>query len=273
MSQKVIYHGRDMLEQGESFVMCKIINSEGSTPRKKGACMLVREDGSTIGTVGGGKIEAETERLAAEVFKTKEKGRVFHFRLDTSEQGIGMACGGDADILIQYVDAAHPEAFEEEFEQITTAYIFGAGHVALEAEKLLRYVNFRTVVIDDREEYSNRERFPDAYEVKTIDSFRNSFEGIEIDENSYIVIVTRGHLGDLDVLRDALRLPCAYLGMIGSRNKNKVLYEALKKEGFDESEFEKVYSPIGLEIHAETPEEIAVSIAGEMINVRAGYGK
>ena len=138
MSQKVIYHGRDMLEQGESFVMCKIINSEGSTPRKKGACMLVREDGSTIGTVGGGKIEAETERLAAEVFKTKEKSRVFHFRLDTSEQGIGMACGGDADILIQYVDAAHPEAFEEEFEQITTAYIFGAGHVALEAEKLLR---------------------------------------------------------------------------------------------------------------------------------------
>ena len=137
----------------------------------------------------------------------------------------------------------------------------------------MRYVNFRTVVIDDREEYSNRERFPDAYEVKTIDSFRNSFEGLEIDENSYIVIVTRGHLGDLDVLRDALRLPCAYLGMIGSRNKNKVLYEALKKEGFDESEFEKVYSPIGLEIHAETPEEIAVSIAGEMINVRAGYGK
>ena len=99
MSQKVIYHGRDMLEQGESFVMCKIINSEGSTPRKKGACMLVKENGRTIGTVGGGKIEAETERLAAEVFKTKEKSRVFHFRLDTSEQGIGMACGGDADVL------------------------------------------------------------------------------------------------------------------------------------------------------------------------------
>ena len=274
MSQKVIYHGRDLLEQGKSFVLCKIVDSTGSTPRKKGAVMLVKENGKTIGSVGGGKLEAETEKLAMETFKTKEKSKIFHFKLNTKDpDAIDMACGGDADVLIQYIDAQHPEEFIEDFGQITTAYIFGAGHVGLETEKILRYIDFRTVVIDDRETYANRDRFPDADKVIVVDFFDNAFDEIETDENSFIFILTRGHAGDYDVLKQALRVPSAYVGMIGSKGKNAMLYDRLREAGYSEEEIEKVYAPIGVEIFAETPEEIAISIAGEAIKVRTGHGK
>ncbi len=233
----------------------------------------MKKDGTTQGTVGGGRLEAETEKLCKEVFQTKEKSRLHHFKLNTEEQdALDMGCGGDADVLIQYIDAAHPEEFVEEFNLETTAYIFGAGHVGLALEPVLRYVNFKTVVIDDREEYANRERFPEAAEVKVLPDFKHSFDEIQTDENSYIVIVTRGHMGDYDVLKDALKQKSAYVGMIGSRKKNAMLFDMLRKEGYSEDDIARVHAPIGLSIKAETPEEIAISIAAEMIQVRANHG-
>lgn len=274
MSNKVIYRARDYIERGVDFVSAKVVDTQGSTPRKKGAMLIIDEGGQLTGTIGGGKIEAVVLDQCRETFKTKEKSRLCHFKLNTTEKdALDMGCGGDADVLIEYIDAKHPDNFVEEFNLDTTAYIFGAGHVALALEPVLRYVNFRTVVIDDRDEYANRDRFPDADEVRVIDSFEHSFDDIETDENSFIIIVTRGHMGDLDVLRDALKQKHAYLGMIGSRKKNALLYEKLLAEGVRHEDIEKIYSPIGLSIHSETPEEIAISIVGEMINVRAGYGK
>lgn len=273
MSDKIIYFARDLLEKGEDFVIAKVVDTTGSTPRKKGAWLLMQQDGTTSGTVGGGRLEAETEKLCRETFKTKEKSRLHHFKLNTEEQdALDMGCGGNADVLIEYIDAAHPEDFVEEFNLQTTAYIFGAGHVGLALEPVLRYVNFRTVAIDDREEYANRERFPEAAEVKVIKDFKHSFEDIKTDEDSYIVIVTRGHMGDYDVLRDALKQKSAYVGMIGSRKKNKMLFDMLREEGYSEEDIARVHAPIGLSIQAETPEEIAISIAAEMIQVRANHG-
>lgn len=270
---KIAYIGKDLIEKGEDFVLAKVVDTTGSTPRKKGACLLMKKDGTRYGTVGGGKLEAETEKYALEAFKTK-KSQIFHFRLKPEDQqGLDMRCGGDADISIEYVDVSKPETFILDFNLQTTAYIFGAGHVGLALEPVLRYINFNTVVIDDRPDFANRERFPQADEVKVIDSFLDPYKEIETDENSYIVIVTRGHSGDYDVLKQTLKRKTAYIGMIGSRGKVAELYRMLKEDGFSQEELDRVYSPIGLSIFAETPEEIAISIAAEMIKVRAGHRK
>lgn len=272
MSNKIIYFARDLLEKGEDFVVAKVVNTHGSTPRKSGAWMIMEKSGATVGTVGGGRLEAETEKLCKQTFETKEKDKIYHFKLNTEERdALDMGCGGDADVQIQYIDAARPEDFVEEFNLKSTAYIFGAGHVGLALEPILRYVNFQTVAIDDRDEYANRQRFPEAAQVKVIPDFKHAFEDLETDENSYIIIVTRGHMGDYDVLKDALKQKSAYVGMIGSRKKNAMLFDMLRKEGYSEEDIKRVHAPIGLSIQAETPEEIAISVAGEMIQVRANH--
>lgn len=269
---KISYIGKDLIEKGEDFVIAKVVDTHGSTPRKKGACLLMRQDGTRYGTVGGGKLEAEVERICLETFRTKES-QIYHFRLTAKEQqGLDMRCGGDADVSIEYVDAKKPESFIADFDAKATAFIFGAGHVGQALEPILRYVNFTTKVIDDRPDFANRERFPEADEVVVIDSFLDAYQGMETDENSYIIIVTRGHSGDYDVLKQTLKRQTAYIGMIGSRSKVAEVYRMLREDGFSQEDLDRVYSPIGTDIFAETPEEIAISITGEMIKVRAGHG-
>ena len=141
--------------------------------------------------------------------------------------------------------------------------------MAYALEPILRHIDFTTTIIDDREEYANPQRYPNAERTIVCDSFDNCFDQLEMDEDSYIIIVTRGHRGDLQVLRQALKLPHAYLGMIGSKGKNAKLYEVLKSEGVTQEEIDKIYAPIGLDIKSETPEEIGISIAAEVIKVRA----
>jgi xanthine dehydrogenase accessory factor len=233
----------------------------------------MKQDGTRYGTVGGGKLEAEVEKICLETFKTKES-KIYHFGLKPEDQqGIDMRCGGDADVSVEYVDAGRPESFIADFDVKSTAFIFGAGHVGQALEPILRYVGFVTKVIDDRPDFSSRERFPDADEVMVIDSFLDAYRGMETDENSYIIIVTRGHSGDYDVLKQTLKRTTAYIGMIGSRSKVAEVYRMLREDGFAQEELDRVYSPIGTNIFAETPEEIAISIAGEMIKVRAGHGE
>ncbi len=148
-------------------------------------------------------------------------------------------------------------------------YIFGAGHVSQQLARLTGMVGFSTVVLDDRQEFANRERFPNAEEVIVLDSFQRALEGLEINADSYLVLVTRGHAHDQTVLRQALATKAGYIGMIGSRRKRDAIYDALVQEGFTRQDLQRVFSPIGLAIGAETPEEIAVSIVSELIQVRA----
>lgn len=151
-----------------------------------------------------------------------------------------------------------------------TVYIFGAGHIGRKLAPLTRSVGFNTVVLDDRADFANRENFRTADRVLVVDSFEDAVEGLDIDGDSYLVVVTRGHAHDKTVLSHALRTGAGYIGMIGSRRKRDAIYAALEKEGFAPGAFQRVHCPIGLDIGAETPEEIAVCIVAELIQARAG---
>ncbi|NLJ27716.1 XdhC family aldehyde oxidoreductase maturation factor [Desulforhabdus amnigena] len=183
--------------------------------------------------------------------------------------------------MIGEADAAGPVPLSKGAERFLlepirspdTVYIFGAGHVGQALAALTGRVGFRTVVLDDREEFANRQRFGSADNIIVLDSFENALEGLEIDGASYLVIVTRGHAFDKTVLGRVLKTKAVYIGMIGSQKKRKAIYEALMKEGFTSRDLERVHSPIGLDIGAETPEEIAVSIVAELIQVRASNRK
>jgi xanthine dehydrogenase accessory factor len=169
----------------------------------------------------------------------------------------------------------HSEIFDDQrflvepLREGGTVYIFGAGHVSQKIAPLSESVGFRTVVMDDRADFANRERFPKPIEVRVIDSFK-TLPQLEIDENSYMVILTRGHLFDRHVLEQVLRSGAAYVGMIGSRTKRDLTYDEMVAVGFTREELSRVFCPIGTAIGAETPEELAVSIIGELIKVRAG---
>lgn len=265
--------GKDLIDSGENFVIAKVMDTNGSTPRKRGAWLLVQKDGRTEGTVGGGKLEAEVERNCKDVFQTRQSG-LYHYSLKPEEQnGIDMRCGGDVDVSIDYIDATHPDLFFEDADLSPTVFIFGAGHVGKAIAPLTNFLGFGTVVIDDRPEFASRERFPEADKLVVLDDFKDAFSSIQSDENSYFIIVTRGHTADYDVLKQALTKPHEYIGMIGSKNKVREIYRLLLEDGFTQTELDRVYSPIGVSIYAETPEEIAVSIVAELIQVRSGHGK
>jgi xanthine dehydrogenase accessory factor len=179
--------------------------------------------------------------------------------LDAGEGAAGLcsvALGGD----LALVEAVLPGEI---------VYLFGAGHVAHPASRLAAFVGFRVVVVDDRPEFANRERFPDAEEVRVVPDFGVALNGCRRDPDAFVVILTRGHLHDKTVLAQALRTDAGYIGMIGSRRKRDQIYAALRQEGFTEADLQRVASPVGLPIGAETPEEIAVSIVAELIQVRA----
>ena len=154
--------------------------------------------------------------------------------------------------------------------KLKTLYCFGGGHVAVPTAHMAALAGFRVVVIDDRADFANAERFPDAYKTSVIKDFSHAFEELEIDEDSFIVIVTRGHQYDRVVLEQALKTNAGYVGMISSRRKRTAIYEALMTAGVPQERLERVHSPIGINIGGETPEEIAVSIVAELIKVRSG---
>lgn len=150
-----------------------------------------------------------------------------------------------------------------------TVYIFGAGHVAQPTAHMASIADFRVSVIDDRSEFANAERFPDADEIRVIDDFDMAMEDLAIDEDSFIVILTRGHKHDKTVLVQALRTKAGYIGMIGSRRKRDLIYQSILEQGFSREDINRIHAPIGISIDAETPEEIAVSIVGELVQKRA----
>ncbi len=338
-----IYH---LLEEGEDLVLATIIDHTGSTPRSAGTKMVVRSDGSIIGTIGGGLAEFHARELARDVFNAgKSLTETVEFSGADAAAMDQMICGGRLEILLELISAA-PENLRETGELIAalqkgrrgfliksldaqggaqrmewcladndnvmlgtfscsaaqissltgeaarakrplavsiengrffvepmvlpgTVFLFGAGHVSRPVAELASLVDFQTVVIDDRREFANAERFPRAEQLKVVQSFHESFAGLEINRDSYVVIVTRGHLHDKTVLEQALKSDAGYIGMIGSRRKRDLIYRELLGKGYTESDLERVCAPIGLAIGAETPEEIAVSIVAELIQSRA----
>ncbi len=240
---------------GRRGAVATITNVRGSIPSFQTAKMLVRDDGSIAGTIGGGCVEAEVWQAAREVME-EEKPRSLTFNLNNNPKyDNGLVCGGTLEVFIEPV---LPPAL---------LYVFGAGHVAYNLYKVAAIAGFDVVVVDDREAYANRERFPAAREVIAED-FEAATARLNPPESSYIVIVTRGHRDDMRVLRWAITTRARYLGMIGSRRKTISIYKELEKEGIPAAKFANVHAPVGLEIGAVTPEEIAVAIVAEMIAVR-----
>jgi len=245
----------ELRRQGRRAALATIINVRGSIPSFKTAKMLVRDDGSILGTIGGGCVEADVWQAAREVME-QEKPRTLTFNLNQNPKyDTGLVCGGTLEI---YVEPILP---------IPQVYIFGAGHVAHSVYKVARLAGFDVVVVDDREAYANRERFPDATDVISED-FDLALQKVDPSESSYIVIVTRGHRDDMRILRWAVQTPARYIGMIGSKRKVLGTYKELQAEGMPAELFDRVKAPIGLEIGAVTPEEIAIAIVAEMIAFR-----
>jgi xanthine dehydrogenase accessory factor len=343
------------LEKKEKLALATLITRVGSAPRGVGAKYLIKEDGTSFGSIGGGCVEAEVWQGAREVME-KGEGGVIHFSL-TAEQLAegGLICGGNIDIFVEplqeeflpiyrevikmkqkggvavlatliSMDGVFPKGErskalfkisgqkvgsllnEEVLEQKVleeseallnerqprvivlnserenvswkkmelllepilsepTVYIFGAGHISQQLSPLAKRVHFKVVVIDDREMFANKERFPEADEV-IVSEFEECFDRLSIDESSYVVIVTRGHLYDGFVLEQAVKTNARYIGMIGSKKKIRALYKNLMEMGVPKEALNRVHAPIGLDIHSETPEEIGVSIIAELIKVR-----
>jgi xanthine dehydrogenase accessory factor len=242
-------------QQGRRGTVATIVSAQGSIPSFKTAKMLVRDDGSIVGTIGGGCVEAEVWQAAREVMES-EKPRTLTFHLNQNPKNdTGLVCGGTLDIFL------------EPILPVANLYIFGAGHVALNLYKMANNAGFDVTVIDDRDAYANRERFADAKDVMAED-FDQAMARLAPNDSSYIVIVTRGHRDDMRVLRWAVQGPARYIGMIGSKRKAITIFRELVKEGLAENLFDRVYAPVGLDIGAVTPEEIAISITAELIAVR-----
>ena len=241
---------------GIKAALATIVNVRGSIPSYESAKLLVREDGSLFGTVGGGCVEAEVWSAARKVIEEEAPRRLTFSLNNDPSYDTGLLCGGTLEV---FVEPILPTAY---------VYIFGAGHVSLSLSKVATIAGFRSIIVDDREAYANRERFPEAAEVYA-DDFEKVFERLEPNSSSFLIAVTRGHRDDMRVLKWAVGTPARYIGMIGSKRKVIEIAQYLEeKEGIAAAQLERVHAPIGLEIGALTPEEIAVAVVAEMIAVR-----
>ncbi|MFH1833950.1 MAG: XdhC family protein [bacterium] len=347
------------LERGEEVAIATLVRRLGSAPGALGSKMFVRDDGTTVGTVGGGCIEADAWQAAVSALRTGQP-EILSFSLSPSDAAEGgLICGGTVDVLVEASQRRHLPLYSSLVEALrrgdravlgtviyrcpngelpatqgndrpgyaqgskflvrsdggtlgdipagaalawsrqieargvgddvrvvdleiegrpasvvlespvprSTVYVFGAGHLAKELVPLTRHVGFRVVVVDDRALFANKEQFPEADELIVVDLER-AVDKLAIDENSFLVIMTRGHNHDEVLLRQALRVRCGYTGLIGSRTKIADIYKRLRAEGFSQEELETVHAPIGLPIGARSPEEIAISIVAELIGAR-----
>jgi xanthine dehydrogenase accessory factor len=251
--QDIYREAAEIISEGGEAAIATVIAASRSTPRAAGAKMLVRADGSILGTIGGGGVEAAAIVIACRVIKSG-KPELHHFDL-VPEKEPGMVCGGEMDLFV------------EPILQTPNLFIFGGGHISLALAKMGKLLGFKIAVFDDRPEFANRDRFPEA-DVVMAEDFDKVFPTLKLDRLSYVVIVTRSHKDDQRVLEQSLKTRAGYIGMIGSKTKVKALFNNLIEKGVDKGLLESVHTPIGLEIHAETPEEIAVSILAEIIKVR-----
>ena len=242
-------------KMGQKCAVATIVQVNGSIPSYESAKMVVREDGSMLGTIGGGCVEAEVWNAAREVI-ANERPKQMKFSLgQDAAYDNGLICGGQLEVFIEPV-VPNPKAF-----------IFGAGHISKSLSKVANLAGFASIIVDNRETYANQDRFPEAEQVLA-EEYTEVFPKLDIRDTSYIIIVTRGHRDDMLVLQWAVNTPARYIAMIGSRRKVISVIKELEREGLPHGAFERIHAPMGFEIGAITPEEIAVSVVAEMIAVR-----
>lgn len=322
---------KKQVEKQADFMIVSVVSSSGSAPRSQGAWMLIGEEGRISGTIGGGAIEYQSERLAQQLLQEKSS-HLEKFRLYPNEiADIGMICGGNVDIFFQYVDAQsieicqlmtlieeqldnnecgwliykikepythfgfysrqtgvlgipqkipdkefkfkHKKVMEDSYylyliNNPSKVYIFGGGHVAQALVPILMKLSFTCVVLDDRADFLSDFLFPPSAEKRLVD-FEAIEQTVHITENDYAIVMTRGHLFDLILEKQLLQTPALYIGVMGSRHKVASHHQLLKEANFSQTEIDRLNMPIGLAIGAQTPEELAISIAGELIEVRA----
>ncbi len=244
-------------DEGRRAVLATIVRRLGSAPRKDAAKMLIRDDGSSAGTVGGGRVEAEVCRKARAVMESGRSELLKYELTDEDAESEGLICGGAVEIFIEPI-LPDPQVV-----------IFGAGHLGLAIAESAHRVGFEITICDDRETFANRERFPMADNV-VVSPFESSLAGTRINNNTYILIVTRGHRYDRIVLEQAIQTEARYVGMVGSRRKIQIVVQNLLQKGYAPDLFDKLYAPIGIDIGSETPEEIAVAVVAELIALRRG---
>jgi xanthine dehydrogenase accessory factor len=240
--------------KGERAVLATVISSKGSVPRRAGTKMIIKGDGTIVGSIGGGNVEQAVQEKALAVMKSAEP-QMIHFDLTGSGEEAWMICGGQLDVFLEPILPAE------------TLYLFGAGHLSQSTATMAKMLGLRVVVIDPRPEYNNNDRFPNADSL-VVEEYDNAFSKLNVDGNSYVVIYTPGHVSDEKCLQFAVGTAAKYIGMIGSKKKVKEIKERLRKKGVSQQRLDDVYAPIGLEINAETPEEIAISILAEITKVR-----
>jgi len=257
MNKEVFAAVAEALDKGEPAALVTIVSTTGSTPQRVGAKMLVFPDGRLVGTIGGGCYENDAFWKAREAITTR-KPQLVHYELDDDfAQETGLICGGQMSVYIEPIEPS-PEL-----------YVIGAGHVGYHLATMAQDVGFQVHVVDDREKFASRERFPNAAEVVTED-IPTWLERTPLPAHAYVVIVTRGHNNDLDALRALAARDLRYLGLIGSRAKVARITDQLLSEGLPADALKQVHAPINLDIGAVTPQEIAVSILAELIAVKHG---
>jgi xanthine dehydrogenase accessory factor len=257
MNREVFAAVADALERGEPAALVTIVSTTGSTPQRIGAKMLVFGDGRIVGTIGGGCYENDAFGKAREAIRSRVPQLVHYELTDDFAQETGLICGGQMDVYIEPIEPS-PEL-----------YIVGAGHVGFYLARIAHDVGFRVHVVDDREKFANVERFPTAAGI-VVEDIPSWIARTHLPAHAYAVIVTRGHTNDLDALRALAPRELRYLGLIGSRAKVARMYDALIAERMPAEVLARVHAPIGLDIGAVTPQEIAVSILAELISVKHG---
>jgi xanthine dehydrogenase accessory factor len=245
-----------LARENRSSALATIVQCAGSAPQKEGSKMLVRDDGTTMGTLGGGCLEAEVIQNSLMVIKDASP-RTVPFNL-TEKYG-GLVCGGKILVFIEpIVPGPH-------------LVILGAGHVGKALSSAAAFSGFRVTVVDDREEHANRKNLPHANDV-IVSDFECVFSKVVIDKKTYIVIATRGHNHDLEALKAALKTEACYVGLLGSKRKKALLLKTLREEGFSDYDIQRVIIPVGLPIGSVTPEEISISISAQIIGQRRRNG-
>jgi xanthine dehydrogenase accessory factor len=243
--------------RGERAALVTVVATEGSTPQKAGARMLVYGDGRIFGTIGGGCLEAEMSWRAREAIEAS-RPRLVSYDLTPDQAGEdGLVCGGRMQVFI------------EPIEGTPVLCLFGAGHVAQPLARMAKACGFRVEVADDRVKFANAERFPDA-DLVVVEGFAAAAARMTLGPRSYAVVVTRGHKGDAEALAAALARGSRYVGLLGSKPKVVHIFTALEERGIPKEQLARIHAPMGLEIGAQSPDEIAVSILAELIAVRRG---
>jgi xanthine dehydrogenase accessory factor len=244
-------------QNGEPAALVTVVATEGSTPQKAGAKMVVYPDGRIVGTIGGGCVEAEMTWRASQSIESR-KPQMASYELTADQAGEdGLVCGGRMQVFI------------EPIEGTPTLCLFGAGHVAQPLARMAKAAGFRVEVVDDRVKFANRERFPDADQV-VVEEFTQAAGHLTLGRNTYAVVVTRGHKGDSEALESLVGRGLRYVGLLGSRPKLVHLVSGLEEKGVPREALAEIRCPVGLDIGATSPEEIAVSILAEMIAIRRG---